>query len=100
LTVTNSSAENEELANAHRTAATAESAMAQHDAALTHYLAALELDKDLGQSARIVTDLKGIALAMEKLGRKTEAEAYARRAMAADEAAHSLPGKPGKNSHY
>ncbi len=98
--VINASAEKEELANAQRTAATAESALGQHDAALTHYLAALELDKELGQSTRIVVDLQGAAVAMEKLGRKAEAEAYVRRAMAAAEAARSLPGKAGKNSQH
>jgi hypothetical protein len=65
---------------------------------LTHYLAALELDKELGMSVRIVMDLQGVAWVMDKLGRKPEAEAYARRAAAVDEAAHLLPGRSVKSA--
>jgi len=96
--VMNSSTEKEELANAQRSAAIAETALGQHEAALTHYLAALELDKELGMSVRIVMDLQGVAWVMDKLGRKPEAEAYARRAAAVDEAAHLLPGRSVKSA--
>lgn len=85
------SVEKEELANARRISASAETALGHHDTALTHYLAALDMDKELGISARIVVDLNGIAKAMAQLGRKQEADAYARRAAAVLEAAHFLP---------
>lgn len=86
-----SRAEKEELANARRISASAEMALGHHDMALTHYLAALDMDKELGISARIVMDLNGIAKAMAQLGRKQEADAYARRAAAVMEAARFLP---------
>ncbi len=96
--VMNSSAEKDELANAQRVAAAAETALGQHDAALAHYLVALELDKELGMSARIAMDLQGVAGGMEKLGRKAEADAYARRAAAVTEAARLLPASAAKKA--
>ena len=96
--VISSSAEKEELANAQRIAATAESALQQHESALAHYQLALELDKELGLSPRIVEDLKGIASVLEKLGRKPEAEIYARRAEAVTSASQLLAGIAAKKT--
>jgi tetratricopeptide (TPR) repeat protein len=84
-------AEKEELANAWRISASAGAALGQHGAALAHYQAALELDKELGLSARIAEDLNGVALMLRQLGRKEEAEGYARRAAAVIEAARLGP---------
>ena len=82
----------DELANAKRYAATAEAALGQHNQALEHYLAALELDKQLGIGGRIAEDLDGIAKALAQLGRKDESAAYAHRAAAAHDALHYQPG--------
>jgi tetratricopeptide (TPR) repeat protein len=82
----------EELANARRLSAVAESALGQHERALEHYLAALELDKQQGLTGRIAEDLDGVSRALAQLGRKDEAAAYARRAAAAYEASRSNPG--------
>jgi tetratricopeptide (TPR) repeat protein len=82
----------EELANARRYSAAAEAGLGQHAIALEHYLAALELDKQLGISARIAEDLDGAARALAQLGRKEEAAAYARRGAAAHDAARFKPG--------
>ena len=87
-----SSAEKAEQANAHRIIANAEAALGQHDAALTHYLTALGLDKELGLSARIALDLNGIAKMLGLLGRKQEADSYAHRAASAIEASRSISG--------
>lgn len=76
----------EEMANARRYSAAAEGALGRHDLALGHYLAALELDKQLGLSGRIAEDLEGVAVALAQLGRKDEAAGYARRAAAARDA--------------
>ncbi len=76
----------EELANARRNAAAAENALGQPDQALEYYLAALDIDKQLGLPRRIADDLEGVSKALEKLGRKDEAAAYARRAAAAQDA--------------
>jgi tetratricopeptide (TPR) repeat protein len=73
----------EELANARRHAAAARAALGQTGPALEHYLAALELDKQLGLPRRIAEDLDGVAKMLDKLGRKDEAASYARRAAAA-----------------
>lgn len=91
-----SGAEKEEQANALRIAAAAEIGLGQHDAALAHYQAALELDKELALSPRIAEDLRGIAQALEKLGRKQEAGIFARRAEAVSAAARMLPGNTAK----
>ncbi len=96
--VISSGADKEELANAQRIAATAESALQQHESALARYQLALELDKELGLSSRIAEDLKGIASVLEKLGRKPEAEIYARRAEAVASAARLLPGIAAKQA--
>ena len=96
--VISSNAEKEELANAQRIAATAESALQQYESALARYQLALELDKELGLSSRIAEDLKGIASVLEKLGRKPEAEIYARRAEAVASAARLLPGIAAKKT--
>ncbi len=77
----------EELGNARRIAAAAEAALGRQEAALGDYQAALELDKELGLSSRIAEDLGGIASALARLGRKDEAEGYARRAQAVSEVA-------------
>jgi tetratricopeptide (TPR) repeat protein len=69
-----------ELANARRYAGDAEIGLQHNEPALEHYLAALELDKQMGLSERIAEDLDGAAKALARLGRKDEAEAYARRA--------------------
>jgi tetratricopeptide (TPR) repeat protein len=79
----------EELANARRNAAAAEYALGQPAPALEHYLAALDLDKQLGLPRRIAEDLGGVSRALEKLGRKDEADSYARRAAAAQDALHA-----------
>lgn len=79
----------EELANAMRNAAIAGTALGQNASALKHYLAALELDKQLGLSQRIAEDLDGAASVLKALGREDEAAAYARRAAAAREAARA-----------
>jgi tetratricopeptide (TPR) repeat protein len=76
----------EEFANARRNSAAAERAQGQHAQALEHYLAALEVDKQLGLARRIAEDLDGTSNALEKLGRKDEAASYARRAAAAHDA--------------
>ncbi len=88
--------EKEELANAHRMSGAAESALGQHTAALNHYQTALEMDKELGISTRIFSDLSGIAKVLEQLGRTEEAEAYARRAMAVNEAALKISDRTMK----
>jgi tetratricopeptide (TPR) repeat protein len=84
--------EKEELANARRISAAAEMALGRHELALAHFMAALDLDKALGISSRIVLDLNGISRVYEQLGRKSEAESYARRASAVIEAKRSLAG--------
>lgn len=82
----------EEQANARRVAGAAEQALGQHESALAHYQAALELDKELAYSSRIAEDLKGASKALENLGRKAEAEIYSRRAEVVVEAAKKIPG--------
>jgi tetratricopeptide (TPR) repeat protein len=77
----------EEQANALRIVAAAEEKLTQHDAALAHYRAALELDKSLGLSRRIEADLNGIARVLTSLGRADEAAGYALRASLVHEAA-------------
>lgn len=94
--VLKSSAEKEEMANAQRIAGDAATALGQMDAALAHYHGALELDKELALSSRIVEDLKGIAYVLEKLGRKLEAEVYTHRAESVATAASVLTKKPTK----
>jgi tetratricopeptide (TPR) repeat protein len=79
----------EELANARRHSAAANAAQGLPAPALEHYLAALELDKQLGAPRRIAEDLQGASTALEKLGRKDEAASYARRAAAAHDAVQS-----------
>lgn len=96
--VINAGAEKEEVANAQRIAATAENMLSHNEAALQHYLAALELDKELALSARIYEDLNGIAKALEKLGRKSEADDYARRAETVKAASRMLPVRAEKIS--
>lgn len=96
--VIGSSAEKEELANAQRITATAESALKQHESALARYQFALELDKELGLSSRVAEDLRGIASVLEKLGRKPEAEIYARRAETVTSAARLLSGGAAKKT--
>jgi tetratricopeptide (TPR) repeat protein len=86
-------AEKEELANAQRIAAAAESALQQNEAALAHFQIALALDQELAISARIEEDLIGISTTLEKLGRKTEAELFLRRAEAVAFAAKALTAK-------
>ena len=88
--------EKEELANAHRMSGIAEFELGQYAAALNHYQAALELDKELGISKRIVADLNGLAKTLERLGRKPEADANARRAMAVSEATTRISGSTAK----
>lgn len=83
----NRDANEEEQANALRIVAAAEEKLAQHEAALTHYQAALELDKSLGLSRRIAMDLDGIARTLAALGRAEEAASYAARAALVHEAA-------------
>ncbi len=94
--VLNSAADKEEMANAQRIAADAQTALGQHDAALAHYQGALELDQELALSSRIAEDLKGIAKALEKLGRKQEAKVFSRRAQAVTTAASILAKNPTK----
>lgn len=96
--VINAGAEKEEQANARRIAAAAETALGRDEAALAHYLAALELDKELAFSSRIAEDLKGAARMLMKLGRKAEAEIYARRAEAVIAAGQMISGKDPKKS--
>jgi tetratricopeptide (TPR) repeat protein len=79
-------ADKEEQANALRIVAAAEEKLMQHDAALTHYRAALELDKSLGLSKRIEADLNGIARVLIGLGRTEEAASHALRASLVHEA--------------
>lgn len=92
MSVIQSGAENEELANALRIAAAAEAAMGKTEEALAHYQAALLLDKALALSTRIAEDLAGIGLAFEKLGNKSEADAFAHREEAVKAASRMLPG--------
>lgn len=77
----------EEQANALRIVGASEEKLMQHDAALLHYRAALELDKSLGLSARIEEDLNGMARVLTRLGRAGEAASHARRAILVREAA-------------
>ncbi|HEX5364622.1 MAG TPA: hypothetical protein VFW59_10175 [Gallionella sp.] len=77
----------EERANALRLVAAAEEKLTQHQAALRHYRAALELDKLLGLSSRIEQDLNGIVRVLTDLGRVEEAALHARRAFLVHEAA-------------
>lgn len=76
----------EEQANALRIVAAAEEKLTQHDAALEHYRAALELDKSLGLNRRIKADLNGIARVLTSMGRAEEAASHARRASLVREA--------------
>jgi tetratricopeptide (TPR) repeat protein len=94
--VTSSGAEKDEQANAQRIAARAEIALAQPEAALAHFQAALALDKELALSSRIAEDLQGMAIALDRLGRKPEAETFARRAESVAAAAQMLPGGVAK----
>lgn len=92
ISVIKSGAEKEELANALRIAAAAEAAQGRTEEALAHYQAALELDKALALSTRIAEDLAGIGKAFEKLGNKSEADAFAHRAAAVKAASRMLHG--------
>lgn len=83
-------ADKEEKANALRLAGAAEYALGQHQTALDHYNAALQLDKLLALSGRIVEDLKGASKSLEKLGRLAEAAEYAKRAEVAVSSARLL----------
>jgi tetratricopeptide (TPR) repeat protein len=96
--VINAGAEKEEVANAQRIAAAAESTQNHNEAALLNYQAALELDKELALSARIYEDLIGMARVLEKLGRKPEADDFARRAEALKAASRMLPVRTEKIS--
>jgi tetratricopeptide (TPR) repeat protein len=98
INVINAGAEKEEVANAQRIAATAESTLNRNEAALANYHAALELDKELALSARIAEDLIGIAKVLEKLGRKSEAADFARRADMVKAASYMLPVRIDKKS--
>ena len=98
ITLDATGVEKDELANARRISAAAEAAQGRQDLALAHYMAALTLDKELGISARIASDLNGIAKTLEKLGRKPEADTYSRRAKAVIEATHTLSDGPIKKS--
>lgn len=71
----------EEQANALRLVAASEEKLLRHVEALTHYQAALEMDKALGLGARIAEDLDGMARVAQQLGRADEAAGYARRAL-------------------
>jgi len=81
-----------ELTNARRHMAAAEMGLGHTEQALSHFRQALEMDKQLGLPKRIAIDLDGVASALEKLGQKEEAAAYARRAKAAHEASHAMSG--------
>ena len=94
--VMNAGAEKEEQANALRLAGAAETALGLHDAALTHYTAALELDKELALSNRIAEDLQGISKSLANLNRQAEAEAYAHRAASVTVAAQKLKGSASR----
>ncbi len=94
--VMNNAAGKEEQANAQRIAAAAETALGQFEPALQHYQGALALDKELALSGRIVEDLKGIAKVLGSLGRKQEADNFARRAEAVSLAAKALNGNRQK----
>lgn len=96
--VISATGEKVELANAQRIAAAAESALNHNEAALLNYQAALELDKELALSARIYEDLTGIAKVLEKLGRKPEADDFARRAETLKAASRMFPVKTEKKS--
>lgn len=82
----------EEQANAVRVMAGAKEKLTSYAEALQHYNAALEMDKALGLSARIVDDLSGMARTAKLLGRTEEAALYARRAELAHEASRSHDG--------
>lgn len=82
----------QERANAYRHMAAAEMGLGRTEQALSHYQLALELDKRLGLPKRIAIDLAGVANTLEKLGKKEEAAAYARRAKAAHEASRTMVG--------
>lgn len=92
-----SSAAPEEQANAARIAAVAHSHLGNHDKALAQYLNALQLDKILGLSTRIILDLQGIVDTLHKLGRTQEAENYTHRAAQALAAEKALRATPQKN---
>jgi len=96
--VISATGEKEELANAQRIAAAAESALNQNETALKNYSAALDLDKELALSARIYEDLTGIASVLEKLGRKSEADDFARRAVTVKAASRMWPVKTENKS--
>lgn len=91
--VISSGADKEELANARRISGASESELGHLEIALSHYQAALELDKELALSSRIAEDLKGIAGVLLKLGRKDEADVYTRRAESVISAFNNLPVK-------
>jgi tetratricopeptide (TPR) repeat protein len=75
----------DEQANALRVQAGAEEKLQRYADALTHYQAALEIDKPLGLSARIAEDLNGLARIARQLGREQDAAIYARRASLVNE---------------
>jgi len=88
--VINSGAEIDELANSYRVAALSELEMGLNDDALSHFLAVLDLDKQLALSSRIKEDLKGAARVLVKLNRNQEAESYTNRANALADAVQKL----------
>jgi tetratricopeptide (TPR) repeat protein len=88
--------EKEEQANAHRIAAAAEAELGHHEAALAHYQATLDLDKELALSVRIAEDLKGISKVLQKQGRIPESDDYAHRAESVENAARMLHGNTPK----
>lgn len=97
--VASAQAGKEEQANALRIVAAAEEKLARYDAALSHYRAALELDKSLALSSRIEDDLNGMARVSIHLGRDEEGAGYARRALMVREAARknaaaTIPAAP------
>lgn len=94
--VMNKAAGKEEQANAQRIAGAAETALNQFEPALQYYQGALALDKELAISSRIVEDLRGISKVLASLGRKQEAEIFARRAEAVSLAAKALNGNKHK----
>ena len=96
ITLDSTVAEKEEVANAHRISASAEIALGRHEVALAHYTAALTLDKELGISTRIALDLRGISFALERLGQKSEAEAYLHRSAEVTEAVRLLTDRAVK----
>lgn len=71
-----------EEANALRLSGDTALAQGAAQDALGHFAGALTLDKEMGLSSKVATDLLGLASAAQRLGRASESRSFAERALA------------------